>query len=116
MNSQEWKERIIQACEQSGTFNTAFDAMIDTLAQIMALRDQALTELTESGEESVTMKVSDRGAQNLAENPRLAVVRDLNRDALAYWRELLVKPMARAKVKTNNGRTLDEVLKQMENE
>lgn len=116
MTKEQWLVRIKEACESSGTYRIAFDSVIETLAGIMALRDQAEHELAESGEEAVVERTSDRGAVNLAENPRLAVLRDLNRDALAYWRELLIKPIARTKVTISKGTTLDEVLRQMESE
>ena len=113
MNSMEWKERIKAACVESGSYRPAFDAVIETLADIMALRDTALKELRESGEASVIEKTSDRGAVNLAQNPRLEVVMDLNKDALSYWKELLLKPAAKKTV-INRGKTLADVLEELE--
>ena len=109
MNTEQWKEKIIQACVESGTYHPAFDSMIGTLADIMALRDRAMQELVESGEPSVVTKTSDRGAQNLAQNPRLQVVMDLNKTALPYWKELLLRPQAK-QMKVDGRRTLADIL------
>lgn len=113
MTSKQWKKKIIQACEDSGTYNPAFDAMIGTLADIMALRDTAMQELIDSGEPSVVTKTSDRGAQNLAQNPRLQVVMDLNKTALPYWKELLLRPQAK-QMKVDGRRTLADILGDLE--
>lgn len=113
MNTEEWKARIKLACEQSGTYHAAFDSMIETLADIMSLRDRALEELISSGEQSVVMKTSDRGAQNLAQNPRLQVVMDLNRTALPYWKELLLRPQAKG-IRVDSRRTLADILTELE--
>lgn len=113
MNSKQWKNKITQACEDSETYNPAFDAMIGTLADIMALRDTAMQELIESGEPSVVTKTSDRGAQNLAQNPRLQVVMDLNKTALPYWKELLLRPQTK-QMKVDGKRTLADLLGELD--
>ena len=115
MNREQWRERIIQACEVSGTYNPAFDSMIETLADIMSLRDTALQELEDSGEPSVVVKTSDRGAQNLAQNPRLQVVMDLNKTAFPYWKELLLRPQAK-RIKVDGKKTLAELLGELDPE
>ena len=115
MNSAEWKEKIIQACEESGTYHPAFDSMIETLAEIMSLRDTALQELHDSGEPSVVTKTSDRGARNLAQNPRLQVVMDLNKTAFPYWKELLLRPQAK-RIKVEGKKTLAELLGEIDPE
>ncbi len=114
MNKEQWIACIRQACEESDTYRPAFDAMIATLADIMTLRDKALAELVGSEETCTTVKTSDRGAKNLATNPRLQVVMDLNRLALSYWKELLLKP--KAKQIRAGGKTIADLISEMEKE
>lgn len=113
MDSEQWKGIIVQACKESKTYHPAFNSMISTLADIMALRDQAMQELVESGEPSVIVKTSDRGAQNPAQNPRLQVIMDLSKTALPYWKELLLRPQAKS-IKIKNGKTLEDVLEEFD--
>jgi len=89
MTAKTWRSRIKKACVDAGTYKKCFDSVIDTLSQIMAERDEAreaydgvpIVEHTNQG-----------GNTNLVQNPALRLINDLNRDALAYWRELGLTP------------------------
>ena len=91
MESAEWQKIISQSINEVGTYKAAFDPVIDTLADILEQRDAAYQEFLEDGRITVE-KTSDRGAVNLAKNPKLAAWQDLNTQALAYWRDLGLTP------------------------
>ena len=97
MNRDEWRQKIIESCERVGTYRPSFDHVIDTLAQIMALRDEAVVKYEESGGEPTVVKTY-KGEKNLYKNPALAVVTDLNAQALAYWRDLGLTPAGLKKI------------------
>lgn len=94
MNKTKWKSLIIQACKDSGTYKPFFDAVIDTMAQIMEMRDTAIKNYEKEGGAPVVEHTNTRGVTNLIRNPALAVVLDLNNQGLAFWRELGLTPAA----------------------
>lgn len=87
-----WKNKIKKACIEAGTYRPCFDAVIATLAETMAMRDDALDKFYSSGGQTVVMHTNKGGATNIVKNPALVVVDDLNKTALAYWRDLGLTP------------------------
>ena len=123
MKKSAWKKRIISQMETAGTYKPAFDSVIETLAMILEHRDAAYQQFVESGGEVCIIKTSDRGAKNIAKNPRLQVWQDLNNTALAYWRECCLSPAALRKISaevmsgnTDTGSVLDALLKKITDE
>lgn len=92
MNRSDWFERIKCDAIEAGTYRPFFDSIIDTLADVMAMRDDALQKFVDAGGETVVTHVNKGGAANIVKNPALVVVDDLNKTALAYWRDLGLTP------------------------
>lgn len=87
MTSKKWRETIKQASMDAGTYKPFFDAVIATLADILEKRDQAQAEFKKS-KQVIVQHTNKAGATNLEQNPLIRLINDLNRDALAYWKEL----------------------------
>lgn len=98
MNKAEWKNRIIEAAQGVGTYQEPFDAVIDTLAGILEKRDTAQELFNKAGGQVIVKHTNKGGATNLELNPALRVINDLNRDALAYWRDLGLTPAGLKKI------------------
>lgn len=94
MTKKKWREKITEACIAAGTYRPFFEEVIETLADILNKRDGAQAQYKKSGSLPVIRHVNKGGNSNLEKNPVLLVVNDLNRDALAYWRELGLTPSA----------------------
>ena len=92
MKKADWKREIVKKCESVGTYKKEFLPVINTLADILEERDRVRTKYREEGAEPVVEFTSDRGAVNRKKNPLLATWEDLNKDALAYWRDLGLTP------------------------
>lgn len=92
MKKASWKTKIMKACQEAGTYRPFFDSVIDTLAGIMESRDDAQEKFNASGGQTVVMHTNKGGATNIVKNPALVVVDDLNKTALAYWRDLGLTP------------------------
>lgn len=92
MNKEEWKKKIVDACEKAGTYRDFFDSVIDTLAGILEKRDEANALFIKSGSKVIVTHTNKAGAKNIEQNPLLRLMNDLNRDALAYWRDLGLTP------------------------
>lgn len=92
MTRKTWSKRIKNACEEVGTYKPAFDSMIDALARILELRDNAQKKFEESGGDTIVRHTNKSGQTNIVKNPALVVVMDCNAQALAYWRDLGLSP------------------------
>ena len=92
VNKQAWVERITASAVSAGTYRPYFDDVIDTLADILERRDAARAMFDESGGKIIVDHTNKAGATNIEQNPMLRMVNDLNRDALAYWRDLGLTP------------------------
>ena len=119
MTKAAWKEHIIVACTEAGTYRAYFDSAIDTLAGIMEKRDNAEEQFEKSGGNTVVMHVNKGGNANIVKNPALVVVDDLNKTALAYWRDLGLTPAGLKRINEtalkggSNKNTLGSVLKDL---
>lgn len=118
MNKAEWFEKIKSASEDAGTYRSYFDSVIDTLAGILEKRDEALKVFEATGGNVIVQHTNKAGAKNLEQNPALRLANDLNRDALAYWRDLGLTPAGLRKlnaeiVEKQNKSGLEELLAQI---
>lgn len=92
MKKESWKKKIIKAAKEAGTYEEFFEGIIDTLADILEKRDNARELFEKSGGNTIVKHTNKGGATNLEQNPALRALNDLNRDALAYWRDLGLTP------------------------
>jgi len=92
LTRQEWTNVITRCCEQAGTYKAFFDPVIDTLAGILEQRDEAEADFDAEGRRLMVEHTNKAGATNIEQNPLRRMINDLNRDALAYWRDLGLTP------------------------
>lgn len=92
MRKETWHNKIKKACQDAGTYRPYFEPIIETLAEIMENRDDAQEKFIRTGRETVVTHTNKGGATNIVKNPALVVVDDLNKTALAYWRDLGLTP------------------------
>lgn len=92
MNKDEWKERIITSSKSAGTYREYFDNVIDTLAEIMEMRDDAMQKFKATGGNTVVTHTNRGGSTNIVKHPALVVIDEYNKTALAYWRDLGLTP------------------------
>lgn len=114
-----WKKLIIQKMNVAGTYDEVFDPVIETLVDILVERDRLYKQYTKEGSKPLVTVVSDRGAENQRKNPLLSSWQELNRDALAYWRDLGLTPAGLKKIDENALKkeslsTLDQLLSNLE--
>ena len=64
----------------------------------MERRDMALDAFQKTGGNVIVKHTNKNGSANLEQNPALRLVNDLNRDALAYWRDLGLTPAGLKKI------------------
>lgn len=108
MTADEWKRKIKRHCKAAGTYRPFFDSVITTLAGILERRDEALQQYELSGRNPVIVHTNKAGASNLEQNPALRAVNDMNRDALAYWRDLGLTPAGLKRINEENMKTQDQ--------
>lgn len=113
-----WKKRIVQSMTDAGTQGDFYEATVDTLADILERRDEAMKQWKADGCLFLITRKSDRGAENKAKNPLLGIIQECERDALSYWSSLGLTPSSLKKVfkeeeKEEKGRKLIDALKAM---
>lgn len=99
MKSSTWKSRIKKACKEAGTYEPCFDNVIKTLAEILEKRDEAAEQYAALGSQPIISYTNKGGATNPTKNPALVLWDDLNKSALAYWRDLGLTPAGLKKIK-----------------
>ena len=92
LDAKKWKRKIIEQMKKVDTYQDAFMPTIEALAKLLERRDSVYDEFIEDGAASLIEKISDRGAVNRVVNPLLTLWKDLNAQALAYWRDLGLTP------------------------
>lgn len=92
MIQEEWKTKITRICVEAGTYKPFFDEVINQLAQILEIRDNAVAEFQQSGNKPVIVHTNKGGHSNIIKNPALVVINECNQQALAYWRDLGLTP------------------------
>ena len=90
--------RITASCKLAGTYRPWFDDVIATLADILERRDLARQMFEATGGNILVKHTNKAGATNIEQNPTLRMINDLNRDALAYWRDLGLTPAGLKKI------------------
>ena len=116
MTAAEWKKRITRDVKAAGTYQKYFGSVIDTLSAILARRDDAEALFVASGGNILVKHTNKGGATNIEQNPALRLINDMNRDALAYWRDLGLTPAGlkrinEAEMKGKRRSALGEALK-----
>ena len=98
MTAKQWKNLIKRQLSALGQTEKAYDSVISTLADILEQRDAVYQEYIDAGCEPVREYTNKGGATNLTKNPLLVLWDDLNKSALAYWRELGLTPSSYKKM------------------
>lgn len=98
MKAKTYEKRIREACQEAGTYRPFFESTISTLASILERRDEANDCYEKAGDGPVVEYTNKAGMTNTVKNPALAVWDDLNKSALAYWRDLGLTPAGLKKI------------------
>ena len=98
MTAKQWKNRIKQQLSALGQTEKAYDSVVSTLADILEQRDAVYQQYIDGGSKPVREYTNKGGATNLTKNPLLVLWDDLNKSALAYWRELGMTPSSYKKM------------------
>lgn len=98
MTSKQWKNKIKKQLSALGQTEKAYESVIDTLSDILEQRDHVYEEYIDNGKHPVCEYTNKGGATNKTKNPLLILWDDLNKTALAYWRELGLTPSSYKKI------------------
>ena len=102
MKASTWVKKIKDAAIQAGTYRPYFDETIKTLAAILEKRDDAEEMYQKAGGRPLATYTNTHGAKNVVKNPALVIWDDLNKSALAYWRDLGLTPAGLKKIDENS--------------
>ena len=119
MTAIKWKNLIKKQLSALGQTEKAYDSVVNTLADILEQRDAVHQQYQDEGGNPVREYTNKGGATNTTKNPLLVLWDDLNKSALAYWRELGLTPSSYKKMtgdspKKEKVNGLAEALKSLE--
>ena len=97
MNKRTWKTKIKKACRAVDTYKPEFDYVIDTLAGILERRDDVAAAYEENPR-PVIEYTNKNDSTNQVKNPLLVLIEDMDKAALAYWRDLGLTPAGLRKI------------------
>ena len=92
MTKSKYKNLILEQLLALKIYESSYDHVIESLAAILEQRDKTFREFKKSGGESVIKYTNKGGSTNMTKNPLLGMWDELNKTALAYWRELGLTP------------------------
>ncbi|MEE0700345.1 MAG: P27 family phage terminase small subunit [Anaerotignum sp.] len=98
MTKAKYKNLIQKQLSALGIEGKNYDSVIDSLALILVQRDETRKEFEENGGKSVIEYTNKGGSTNMTKNPILVIWDELNKTALAYWRELGLTPSSYKKL------------------
>lgn len=98
MTKTKYKDIILAQLQQLGTYESAYDNVIESLAAILEQRDKTMKEFKATGGRSIIEYTNKGGATNTVKNPLLVMWDDQNKTALAYWKELGLTPSSYKKI------------------
>lgn len=98
MTAKQWKSLIKKQLSELGQTEKAYDSVISTLADVLEQRDMVYQKYQDEGSQPVREYTNKGGATNMTKNPLLVLWDDLNKSALAYWRELGLTPSSYKKI------------------
>ena len=119
MTAVQWKRLVKKQLTALGNEEKAYDSVISTLADILEQRDAVYKQYRDVGCQPVREYTNQGGATNITKNPLLVLWDDLNKSALAYWRELGMTPSSYKKMtgdgpKKERPRGLEQALAKIE--
>lgn len=117
MTKEQWVERITSDCKSANTYKLYFDSVIDTLAQILEMRDTIHQQFVDEGSQATIIVTTDRsGKENVHKNPLISMETELNSQALKYWIELglTAAGLKKLNVQEQDG-SLEDLLKAFSN-
>ena len=98
MTKAKWKTKILAQMAALDLEHEAYQPAVETLAAILEQRDKTALEFKRSGGRAAMDYTNKGGSTNLTKNPLLVLWDDLNKSALAYWRELGLTPSSYRKM------------------
>ena len=97
MKKRAWKTKIKKACIAVDTYKPEFDYVIDTLAGILERRDDVAAAY-EDDPRPLIEYTNKNDSTNQVKNPLLVLIGDMDKAALAYWRDLGLTPAGLRKI------------------
>lgn len=98
MEAEKWKRKIKDQLKKLGIYDSAFNSVINTLADTLEQRDLVFQNYKKSNEDIIAEYTNKGGATNKVLNPKIALWNELNKTALTYWKELGLTPASFKKV------------------
>ena len=91
MESEKWRRKIKDNLKKLGTYDAAYNSVINTLADTLEQRDKVYGNYKKNDEDMIVEYTNKAGKTNMVTN-------ELNKTALSYWKELGLTPSSLKKI------------------
>ena len=97
MESEKWRRKIKDNLKKLGTYDAAYNSVINTLADTLEQRDKVYGNYKKNDEPETT-SYDQASKTNMVTNPKIVLWNELNKTALSYWKELGLTPSSLKKI------------------
>lgn len=98
MESEKWRRKIKDNLKKLGTYDAAYNSVINTLADTLEQRDKVYGNYKKNDEDMIVEYTNKAGKTNMVTNPKIVLWNELNKTALSYWKELGLTPSSLKKI------------------
>ena len=99
MESEKWRRKIKDNLKKLGTYDAAYNSVINTLADTLEQRDKVYGNYKKNDEDMIVEYTNKAGKTNMVTNPKIVLWNELNKTALSYWKELGLTPSSLKKIR-----------------
>ena len=98
MESEKWRRKVKDNLKKLGTYDAAYNSVINTLADTLEQRDKVYGNYKKNDEDMIVEYTNKAGKTNMVTNPKIVLWNELNKTALSYWKELGLTPSSLKKI------------------
>ena len=88
MESEKWRRKIKDNLKKLGTYDAAYNSVINTLADTLEQRDKVYGNYKKNDEDMIVEYTNKAGKTNMVTNPKIVLWNELNKTALSIGRNL----------------------------
>ena len=83
-----WAIKIRRLMKKAGIYQPHYEPVIQQLGDVLNIRDKAMRQFVDEGEQLTILQINGKGAENYVVNPLLTRIEKANDTAINYWKEL----------------------------
>ncbi|MBR2701771.1 MAG: P27 family phage terminase small subunit [Erysipelotrichaceae bacterium] len=83
-----WAITIRRLMKKAGIYEPHYEPVIKQLGDVLNIREKAMQQFKDEGEQLLVLQINGRGAENYVVNPLITRIEKADDTAINYWKEL----------------------------